>query len=80
MPARSAAGHNQSSVPSVGPGLHARFVEIEPQAKHAGPVLPGGDEVPALRPIEVEPAENGETVGMCTHRFDRQFIRVRVPT
>src|SRR6202011_6077781 len=55
------------------------LVEIEAQSDHARSLLALGDEVAAVRVVEIKPAHDAEARGIFPHRFDRQLVRIRVP-
>jgi len=54
------------------------LVEIEAQPDHARPLLAIGNEVAAVRLVEIEPAHDAEATGIFPHRFHRQLVRIRV--
>ena len=53
------------------------FERAKTEAEHAGPVLPGVDQSPALRAVEVEPAQDREAVRMGARRLDGEFVRIQ---
>ncbi len=69
QPVERPVGHPLALVP---------FVEIEAQPDHARP-LPMGDEVAAVRVVEIEPAHDAEAIGIFPHRLHRQLVRIPVP-
>jgi hypothetical protein len=78
-PARSAAGHSQSSVPSVNQDSGLPLVCIKPQSEPTRPLFPVRYERGAVRVVKKEPAHDRETVGVLAHRVRCQLVRVGVP-
>src|SRR6266850_2103671 len=56
------------------PRLLTRLVEGEPKPEHARPLAPMGDDVLAIRALEVEVPEDAEFVGMPADRLDGENV------
>ena len=78
-PARSAAGHSQSTVPSVGHLLCSGSMKVKRQAEHPRALLPRIHQRATLGLVEREVAEDRELVGVLAGGLDAELVRVRVP-
>src|SRR5437870_9712237 len=50
------------------------LVEGEAKPEHARPLAPAGDDLFAVRALQIEMSEDAELVGMLAHRFDSEDV------
>ena len=78
-PAFSAAGQNQSAVPSVSQPIIVGVVERHAHAEHARLLLPLRQQRDRFRILQRDAAHDGEAVGISLGRLQRVVVAVARP-